>query len=82
MKAYLPQVEEPAGAEEIKIYYAEYDIEKWDSLDHEAFMSFKENTFRNREIPYVRYYRNGEYYRDSNYISLAGFKERLGVSGN
>ena len=63
----------------MKAYYVEYYIEPWESLKYETFMSFKENTFRNREIPYVRYYRNGGYYRDSNYISLEGFKERLGI---
>jgi hypothetical protein len=77
MKAYLPRAE--SAAPEIKIYYVEYDIEPWEELKYETFMGFKENTFRNREIPYVRYYRNGGYYRDSNYISLEGFKERLGI---
>ena len=76
MKAYLPQVE--AAIAGVRIYYAEYDIEAWENLDREAFMRFKENTFNNREIPYVRYYHNGVYSRDSNYISLDGFKSRLG----
>ena len=75
MKAYLDKIE--AALPEARIYYVEYDIEPWESLDHEAFMSFKEKTFNNREIPYVRYYKNGVYSRDSNYISLDGFKSRL-----
>jgi hypothetical protein len=75
MLAYLPQVEAALGG--VKLYYVEYDIESWENLDHEAFMSFKENTFNNREIPYVRYYRNGVYSRDSNFISMDGFKSRL-----
>jgi len=83
MKSYLPQAEAALGAalnislSDVRIYYAEYDIENWESLDHDVFMSFKEQTFNNREIPYVRYYRNGAYTRDSNYISLDGFKSRL-----
>ena len=75
MKAYLPKVE--AALPDIRIYYVEYDMEKWENLENEAFMTFKENTFNNREIPYVRYYCNGAYSRDSNYISLDGFKSRL-----
>ena len=79
MKSYLPQAEAALSAAlgEVRFYYAEYDVENWESLEHDAFMSFKEHTFNNREIPYVRYYRNGVYTRDSNYISLDGFKSRL-----
>ena len=75
MKAYLPKAEADLG--DVKLYYAEYDAEPWEKLGHEEFMTFKENTFNNREIPYVRYYRNGVFSRDSNYISLEGFKSRL-----
>jgi len=83
MKAYLPKAEAAiAGSlgiasDEVKFYFVEYDIESWENLENEAFMTFKENTFNNREIPYVRYYRNGVYSRDSNYISLDGFISRL-----
>jgi hypothetical protein len=76
MKGCLKQIEEEMP--NTPIYYVEYDIERWESLDNQAFMNFKENTFNNREIPYVRFYRNGVFYRDSNYISAGGFKERLG----
>jgi len=76
MRAYLPKVE--AALPDVKLYYAEYDIERWEKLDNDAFMAFKENTFNNRDIPYVRYYRDGVFSRDSNYISLDGFKSRLG----
>jgi len=75
MKAYLPQVEAALG--NVSLYYVEYDIEAWENLDNEAFMTFKENTFNNRQIPYVRYYRNGVFSRDSNYISVEGFRSRL-----
>ena len=76
MKAYLPKVEAALG--DVRIYYVEYDIEIWEKLKNEAFMSFKENTLNNREIPYVRYYRNGVFSRDSNYIAMDGFISRLG----
>ena len=75
MKAYLPEVENELG--ELKIFYVEYDIETWESLENEAFMAFKENTLNNRNIPYVRYYLNGVYSRDGNFISKDGFKSRL-----
>ena len=75
MKAYLPKVQEALDG--VLLYYVEYDAEPWESLEHGAFMAFKENTLNNREIPYVRYYRNGAYSRDSNYISLDGFISRL-----
>ena len=75
MKAYLPKAEAALG--DVKLYYVEYDIETWESLGNEAFMSFKENTFKNREIPYIRYYKNGVYSRDSNYLFLDGFVSRL-----
>ena len=77
MKSYLPKAEE--ALKDARIYYVEYDIENWEKLENEAFMAFKENTFNNREIPYVRYYLNGVFSRDSNYISLEGFKSRLGL---
>ena len=76
MKAYLPQVEAALGG--VPLYYVEYDIEAWENLRNDDFMAFKENTYKNREIPYVRYYRNGVFSRDSNYISADGFKSRLG----
>ena len=79
MKKYLPKVEQTLGTTpgDVRIYYVEYDIENWEKLENEAFMTFKEDAFDNREIPYVRYYVNGVYARDSNYISIEGFKSRL-----
>ena len=76
VQAYLPAVEAALG--DVRIYYVEYDIEEWESLENEAFMAFKENVFNNREIPYIRYYKDGVYSRDGNFISQDGFKSRLG----
>lgn len=39
----------------------------------EAFMRFKETTWRNREIPYVRYYRDGRLVGESNYVGPESF---------
>jgi glutaredoxin len=84
MKAYLPEVEKQAASAfppEVAIYYAEYDIEAWKELAREEFITFKEDTYNNREIPYVRYYRQGNFFQDSNYIALDGFLSRLGAKG-
>lgn len=81
MKAYLPQVDaylnEDARAkgndESTHIYYLEYDIEDW----YEEFLPFKENTFKNWEVPYVRYYREGRLTGESNFIADKGFISAL-----
>ncbi|TVR58448.1 MAG: hypothetical protein EA426_10035 [Spirochaetaceae bacterium] len=44
------------------------------------FMAFKETTLGNRNIPYIRYYKNGEFIGDSNGVSAAAFLERFGIS--
>ncbi len=39
----------------------------------EAFMRFKETHWRNYEIPYVRYYRDGKLVGESNYVGPQQF---------
>ena len=73
MKAYLPEAEKRLPG--LWLLYVEYDGLPF----FEEFMTFKENTFDNREIPYVRYYRDGVCTGTSNYVSLEGFLHRLGV---
>jgi len=77
MKTFIPELEDEY--KDLRIYYVEYDIETWNTLKNEDFMAFKENKFGSREIPYVRYYQNGKYLRDGNFISKEGFKSRLGL---
>ncbi len=60
---------------ELTIRYLEYDREPF----FEEFMDFKESTFRNYEVPYVRYYRSGTLVAETNFISLQGFLDRLGL---
>jgi hypothetical protein len=43
----------------------------------ESFKDFKENLLGNDEIPYIRYYRNGEYLRDSNYVDVKEFVKKF-----
>jgi glutaredoxin len=72
MKNYLDEAEQ-AGKLTADIRYIEYDLESF----FEEFMLFKEDTYNNREIPYVRYYHDGAFTGESNYISQEGFLYRL-----
>ena len=74
MRSYLADAEKQAG-DRIAVYYVEYDREPF----YHDFMTFKEDVFRNREIPYVRYYRDGKLCSESNYISKQGFLSKLGI---
>jgi hypothetical protein len=71
MRSYLEKADGP----DIFILYIEYDLVPWSA----EFMDFKERHFDNREIPYVRYYRNGTCVSQSNYVALEGFLHRLGT---
>jgi hypothetical protein len=74
MKSYLPELEK--AGEDLTILYIEYDIEPF----FDKFMEFKENTYQNREIPYVRYFRKGVFSGESNYVSPQGFLHRLNLA--
>jgi len=49
----------------LKVYFLEYDRK---NFGHK-FMNFKESVFRNGLIPYLRFYKNGQFTMDSNYCS-------------
>ncbi len=51
--------------EDIDVYELEYNKTDFS----EDFMNFKENQWNNHSIPYLRFYRDGVLYRESNYIS-------------
>lgn len=70
MNRYLESASE---GEDRAVYWIEYDRECF----FDEFMHFKEETFGNRSIPYVRYYRNGVFARESNYIDRGGFLRNL-----
>jgi hypothetical protein len=74
MQSYLAEAEQSVG-ERGAIYVVEYDREPF----YRDFMTFKEDIFQNREIPYVRYYRAGLLHAESNFISKQGFLSKLGV---
>jgi glutaredoxin len=77
MYRYLDEAEKKANEAslDLSIFFVEYDKESWS----EDFMLFKEDVFKNREIPYVRYYANGNCTGESNFISLSGFLKKAGV---
>jgi len=66
MKTYLGSFKDD---QDIAICTIEYDKESF----FEDFMAFKENTFGNDQVPYLRYYRDGKLIHESNYIDKGGF---------
>jgi hypothetical protein len=56
----------------VNIYSIIYDKEPY----FNEFMTFKENVFGNRQVPYVRYYIDGKLVKETNYTSKDFF---LGV---
>lgn len=74
MDAYLDRwARTEAKDDSIHVYHLEYDQLPFFS----EFLSWKENTFQNYDIPYVRFYRNGNFLGDSNYIDLLRFQSFL-----
>jgi hypothetical protein len=71
MKNYLPDAEKRIPG--LTIVYTEYDKTPF----FDDFMAFKENTYNNREIPYVRYYIDRKCDFWSNFVSLEAFLQRL-----
>ena len=69
MKAYLPDF-----ADQAAIFSVEYNL----LPDFERIMSFKEDVFDNRQVPYVRLYRDGKLVRQSNWAPRASFAAMLG----
>jgi glutaredoxin len=77
LKSCLKEAEKRSAERgfDITILYVEYDLVSW----YEEFMYFKEKTFNNREIPYIRYYSGGICTGSGNYTDLRGFLHRLGT---
>ena len=58
---------------EAEVYCLEYD--KTDYFD--SFRIFKENTFGNDKIPYIRYYCDGKLVTETNAVSFEDFRRML-----
>ncbi|MEN8905213.1 MAG: hypothetical protein ABF289_04560 [Clostridiales bacterium] len=59
--------------ENCKVYEVIYNNKDYSN----NFMSFKENTFGNDLVPYVRIYKKGMFFKDCNYRSQSMFKQIL-----
>ena len=59
---------------DVDIYEIVYNKENY----YKDFMKFKEIVFKNFSIPYVRYYLNGVFTGESNYMSKNKFLKYLG----
>jgi len=73
MRGYLAALPEDEGR---RVFWVEYDHEDF----FEEFMAFKEERLGNREVPYVRFYRDGTLVRESNFIDERGFLRNLGAA--
>lgn len=60
LKSYLNKIDL-----DIDIYYSLYNKSNY----FDKFRTFKENIFKNDQVPYLRFYLNGVFKKDSNYIS-------------
>jgi hypothetical protein len=70
MRSYLESLpQDPNRA----VFWVEYDLEDF----FEPFMKFKEKSFGNDQVPYVRYYRDGVLSSESNFIDKGGFLRRM-----
>jgi hypothetical protein len=58
------------SAEGLYCRYVEYDREPF----FDDFRRFKESVFRNDEVPYYRYYRDGKLFKESNYLDKLSFR--------
>ena len=61
--------DDSSSAVAIDVYQLLYNREDY----FRQFLSFKENVWQNRIVPYVRYYRKGRFIRDSNYVTREEF---------
>lgn len=73
MNRYLYRLVENDSGLECDIYEIIYNREPWSR----EFMDFKENTLGNHQIPYVRFYKDGTYAGEANYLYEEDFIKRL-----
>lgn len=65
LKQWIGEIRDPSMA----IWLFIYDT----SGIFEEFLAFKEQTFGNREIPYIRYYQAGKFVTATNYVDKDRF---------
>ncbi len=71
MKRWIYGIDANGG---LQIYELIYDLETY----FNDFRNFKERTWNNDRIPYLRYYRDGSLYLETNYVSRRDFASAIG----
>lgn len=67
-----------------------YDVQTQEDIDvyeliynkvdyYNEFMSFKESKWKNYEIPYLRFYKDGKLFKESNYLGKQDFQNILEI---
>lgn len=74
LQQYFHNIEDP----DLGVYVTLYNQEPF----YEEFMRFKEEIFKNYQIPYIRYYREGVLQAESNFIPEVRFRSLLGLAGS
>lgn len=73
MNVWLKSMEKKKQPEDLDITIYEFIYDKVPFFND--FRTFKENRFGNLEIPYIRYYADGECFATSNYVPSRTFVE-------
>lgn len=75
MESWISGMEKESESGDEDIFIFEFVYNRSDLFDR--FLALKEDRWRNRLIPYVRYYMNGILVDESNYISANEFARRF-----
>lgn len=75
MQSWIESLEKPASPmqDDVEVFELVYNTQSYG----EEFRRFKERAYGNRLIPYVRYYVDGKYIGDSNYVTKETFLRRF-----
>lgn len=80
LKSWMSGVEKDAeyASQDLDIYEFIYD----ETTLKGKFISLKENKWKNGTIPYIRYYVNGSFVRDTNFVDKEDFFTQFNASGS
>ena len=70
LKSWIYSMETAASVDVYELVYNTVDYGK-------EFRRFKETVFRNDQIPYLRFYKGGKLFKESNYVGRTGFSAIL-----
>ena len=75
MRGWLKSLEKKGKPGDVDIHV--FELVYNNTPIEREFLQFKESVFNNYEIPYVRYYIDGTFVGDSNYVSKSEFVARF-----